>query len=110
MVQFRLSAKNFFLTFPQCPISMLELLDHYKLEFGPQLDFACVAEEEHADGSPHLHAILGFNSKRNIRSPSHFDYAGFHCNMQPVRKMSECLLYIQKGRMKLYFKSEHIRF
>jgi len=81
---------------------MLELLDHYKLEFGPQLDFACVAEEEHADGSPHLHAFVRLKRPCDFNGAACLDLVvegvRYHGNYQVARKPHEALKYCIKDK------------
>jgi len=92
---FRLNAKNFFITYPQCEADKGELLAHM-LELEPSVKFCRVARELHADGNPHLHVLLSCSKKRDIRSAGHFDWLGKHPNVQSCRNLVDVLDYISK--------------
>lgn len=94
MAPFELSARNVFLTYPQCNISKEEMLE-YILTLYPS-DYICVAEEKHEDGSPHLHAFVTWTKKHNIRNVRYFDYKGFHPNMKGTRDIDGTLKYVKK--------------
>lgn len=90
---FRLNARNFSLTYPQCNVSKEELLEHLK-SFKPI--YICCAHEEHEDGSPHLHATIRFQAKKDIKNERIFDYQGFHPNIQTTRNIKAWTTYIKK--------------
>lgn len=102
---FRLQGKCLYLTYPQCSTKKEELLENAR----NYLDLVayCIAEEKHADGSPHLHAVLElrgtayFKGKTGLAlldslviSAAH--PKGKHGNYQTVKHLKECLRYITK--------------
>jgi len=91
---FRLSAKSFFLTFPQCSLSK----EHIKS--GLQALFPSgfrIARELHQDGSPHIHVLLFFPKRKEIKNARAFDIGGFHCNIQATKNPKQALQYLLKG-------------
>lgn len=44
-----------------------------------------VVQEHHKDGHPHVHALLKFEKKMDIRWPDYFDYKGYHPNFETTR-------------------------
>lgn len=92
--KFRLHAKNIFLTYPHSfPLTKNELFEHLKCMLP---SWCIVAEEQHADNSTHLHALLGFAIKRDIRSADHFDFKGKHPNTQGIRSVINTIAYVTK--------------
>lgn len=96
---FEINAKNFFLTFPRCPLHPEYALAHFVLLF-PEADFLGIAQEEHQDGTPHLHALVCLPRKKHIRNPRHFDLefdgVEYHGNYQSARNPAATLEYIKK--------------
>ena len=96
MSNFRVQAKNLFLTYPQCPIPKQEALQQLlaKLQLW-QPELALVASEFHADGHQHLHAAIQLNRKCNITNAHLLDLNWesanepldriYHGNYQAVR-------------------------
>lgn len=93
MVSFRVAAKNFSLTYPQCSITKEALLEHLRT-FTPV--YCCVSQELHEDGQPHLHAAISFATKKNIKAANHFDFSGSHCNIQSTRNVKDWIAYVKK--------------
>lgn len=96
---FRIAAKKFFITYPQCPVTKDELKTHLN-SFGGGLSNYCICTEKHQDGSPHLHALVSFNDKIDVRSPHYFDLTNqnqnYHPSIEPVRNWSASLRYVMK--------------
>ena len=96
--KFRMNAKGFFLTFPQCTVSkeiVLERLTASMLK--PKLDWAVIAQESHQSGDLHLHLGLFFNVKLNIRKADYFDFlAEKHGNLQTMKSVKGTLNYLRK--------------
>lgn len=96
---FRLTAKNFFLTYPQCPLPK-HIVCHFLYDkFKPK--YVIVSQEHHEDGSLHLHAVVCFTTKKNFCSPSFADLdcsptTPYHGNYQTVRSLSDTFNYITK--------------
>lgn len=94
---FRCNAKNVFLTYPRCTLTKDELLQGIIAALPPnRLEWAVVCVEHHEDGTPHLHASLGFTSKLDIRNEAKFDIAGFHPNIQPTSSVDNANKYLEK--------------
>lgn len=90
---FRINAKSFSLTFPQCDASKEELLHHLQQM---QPVYVGVCREAHESGAPHLHAAVFFKKKKNIKDAKHFDFNGFHCNIQATKRESLWVKYLKK--------------
>ena len=53
---------GFFLTYPNCGVSKEDLMEHLK-SLG-EVDKACVCQELHKDGTPHLHAFVKYQDRK----------------------------------------------
>ncbi len=85
-------AKGWFCTWPQCKITKEDALDML-MPLG--LDEYVIAEELHADGSPHLHAFLKL--KRRVRwSATRFDLGDCHGNYQVAKSWRAVQEYCKK--------------
>lgn len=95
--RFRLQAKNLFLTWPQCEAAKEDVLQKIKEKWSTTLEFAVVSKEEHADGSPHLHAAIALKQKYRCRDSSDLDsLANSHGNYQSARSMRNTVKYVTK--------------
>lgn len=96
---FRIQAKQYALTYPQCPVDRAAFDTAFKLKFSPR-EFAS-AREEHKDGSYHLHVFVAFDKLVDVRSPRYFDMAidaeVYHPNTQRCKNRAAWLQYISKG-------------
>lgn len=93
---FRMDAKSFFLTFPQCDVSKQDVLARLTGRF-KSLKWACVASEKHANGDPHLHIVLQLKKRLNIRDPSYWDFlCSKHGDYRACRNALSSLKYILK--------------
>ncbi|WXB20467.1 RepA [Nomiamastrel virus] len=95
---FRICAKNIFLTYPQCPLEKNYVLE--RLQRNPinhNLSFACVAKEEHMDGNTHLHCLLMYSHRLDIKYSRQFDIHDYHPNIQAARSPGRIYQYITKG-------------
>jgi len=91
---FRLNCRNVFLTYPRCPIEpkqLGEFLQHLR----PAI-YIHVVREQHEDGTPHLHCLLQWVDKYNLRDERKFDFNGHHPNIQPARDVAAIDDYISK--------------
>lgn len=61
-----------------------------------EVKYYAIAQEQHQDGQPHLHALCQFNTKVNTTNPGYFDIQGFHPNIQKPRNVKDVLTYIKK--------------
>ncbi|QMW68663.1 replication-associated protein [Crucivirus-113] len=92
--KFRINAKAFFITYPQCNLDKNKIYDllpekHTITEY-------YIAEEKHEDGNPHIHALIKYSYKRNITNCKHFDIEGFHPNVQAVKNWNNSKAYVCK--------------
>jgi len=92
---FRLNAKNVFLTYPQCDTSA-KVAGEYLYGLKPTR-YIKVVREKHRDGNYHLHVLLQWVDKLNIREPRFFDLLGHHPNIQGVRSLPDVHEYISKA-------------
>ena len=94
--EFRINARNLFLTYPKCDLEPEEALSLLR----PELDFEdyVIAQEMHADGTPHLHVWLQARGKKkfNIREPTKLDLLHPHGNYQAARSVSAIVKYVTK--------------
>ena len=96
--RFNLSGSKFFLTYPQCPTPKQEVVERIRDQH-PDVEGYIVAEEVHADGTPHLHVYLAFEETRKIKDPAYFDtlvHPMKHGNYQSVRSPNAVKKYCQK--------------
>jgi len=100
---FRVNAQALMLTYAQCAIpkeEMLVLLNHIMEKKKWILNEYVIAEEKHADGSPHLHCYLKLATKPNIKDPRVFDVQWdgkpFHPSIEGVRSPAAVTRYCKK--------------
>jgi len=103
---FRLQARDVFVTYPKCDVAKERLEEHLRRVFK---DFAqaAICAERHADGSPHLHAIVHLSKRCNIHSARTLDLPDgrggvFHGNYCPARSAMASLDYVEKNGDVLY--------
>jgi hypothetical protein len=94
MPAFRLQAKHLFLTYPHAEIAHFDLYEAINNRF--PVKRAIIASENHADGSPHMHAYFEFNSKLHCRDERAFDIDDKHPNIQAVRNVPATITYCKK--------------
>ncbi len=99
--EFRINARQFFLTYPQCGLEKVEVLRQLREKFAAYIEAYVVAVENHADGEPHIHVYLKFDRKINAKGATRFDLedAGggtFHGNYQSARSAKSVIAYIRK--------------
>jgi len=92
---FRLNAKNVFLTYPRCSILPRTLGEH--LESLRATTFVEVVRETHQDGTFHLHVLLQWADKYNLRNERFFDIQNHHPNIQAVRNVQDVHEYVRKA-------------
>lgn len=101
---FEFNAKNIFLTYPRCdlsPADALPLIRALPVLAGRPFTHV-IAQEQHADGSNHLHAVISLRRALHCRSERSFDLAreggdDYHPNIQRPRCLSDVLEYTTKG-------------
>jgi len=95
---FRINAKFFFLTYPQCEADKQQLLD-FLLTIAP-VKYVCIGQETHEDGGRHLHALVEFAKKFDCRNQTRFDFSvgetSYHPNIQSARDPHHVRNYCRK--------------
>nr|QQO51949.1 putative replication protein [Pepper yellow leaf curl virus] len=101
--KFRINAKNFFITYPQCSLSKEEALSQLQsLETPTNKKYIKICRELHEDGSPHLHVLIQFEGKFQCKNPRFFDLVSptrsthFHPNIQGAKSSTDVKAYIDK--------------
>lgn len=100
--RFKVSAKGFFLTFPQAAgIDLEQLFLHFRDNWihqasGKKPIDVVVARELHEDGQPHFHCFLRFDQQVDILSQNAFDFNGKHPNIQSARSSKNVIKYCTK--------------
>nr|AHA80977.1 replication protein [Tomato yellow leaf curl virus] len=96
-------AKNYFLTYPQCSLSLPEALSQIKnLDTPVNKLYIKVCRELHENGEPHLHVLIQFEGKYQCTNNRFFDLvsttrsAHFHPNIQGAKSSSDVKSYIDK--------------
>lgn len=96
--RFRVQASTFLLTWPQCDRTVRQCLEYLASIDGHE--WSAAVRESHSDGSPHLHAVVHFASRRDIRNARFFDLGTSHANIVPVKagrgNLYRVLNYLQK--------------
>ena len=103
MKRFRVSAKNFFLTYPRCTLTKDQLLQSLlSIPTPTEKKYIRVSLETHEDGTPHLHCLIQFAGKFVCTNYQRFDVKHpcssrvFHPNLQGARSSSDVNTYISK--------------
>lgn len=102
MSNFRLSGKQFFLTYPQCPLDPEVVLAQLRDKVVPEIVAYVIAREQHEDGNFHIHAYLKYDRKVSVTNQSKFDLLGeegegYHGNYQTCRSARAVIKYCEKG-------------
>lgn len=98
--EFRLNCKNLFLTWPKNNCDPCQVCQNLIQHFGvDNMTYVCVSQEEHEDGSPHLHALVCLKKKCNITSAANLDKigGGKHGNYQSAKNVKDVHDYVKKG-------------
>ena len=93
--KFRINAKSVFLTYPKCLLSKEQLMNALN-ELKHKYSYTICCIEQHKDGTPHLHCVLKFIKKVDIRSECYFDINGYHPNIQTTKNINASINYIKK--------------
>ena len=91
---FRLYSKTFFLTYAQCP-EPKETLRDLLFTFGTVKKLA-IGRETHEDGNYHLHALVQYEKKINVRSETYFDLNDYHPSIESPRNIQASINYCCK--------------
>nr|AQT01409.1 Rep [Sida micrantha mosaic virus] len=72
--RFKINAKNYFLTYPQCSLTKEETLSQLQSLTTPaNKKFIKICRELHEDGQPHLHVLIQFEGKFQCTNQRFFD-------------------------------------
>lgn len=58
--------------------------------------YAIICQEKHESGDPHLHAMICFGKKVDIRDPRYFDVESFHPKIEAVKNVAKTKNYVKK--------------
>jgi len=65
-----------------------------KLKHAHTYRICCI--ENHKDGTPHLHCVIKWTKKVDIRDEKYFDIQGYHPNIQTTKNINASINYIKK--------------
>lgn len=95
---FRMAGKNFTITFPQCDVKKEIAVERIEQKFASELKGYLVCEEDHKDGTPHLHVFLQFHKRKNFKSCECFNFiGGKQGNYQVTKSVRAWVEYCTKG-------------
>ena len=86
-------AMGWFLTWPHCPITKEDALALLK-ETGPIKEYV-ICEEDHKDGTPHLHAYIKYK-KKTTWSETKWDLLTYHGQYEGAKSWIAVCIYITK--------------
>ncbi|QCX35041.1 replication-associated protein [Blackfly DNA Virus 11] len=96
--KFRLQGKKFFLTYAQCAVKKEKAVERIKRKWPTELAGYVVCEEQHKDGSPHLHVFLMFLEKQQFYGEYFMDFiTQKHGNYKGVNSIRGSINYTIKG-------------
>jgi len=94
---FRSNGMNFIVTFPQCDTKKEVAAERLEQKWKEELKGYIVCEEQHKDGTPHLHVFLQFSKRKNFKSPDWADFiGGKHGDYKVARSVSGSVKYVTK--------------
>lgn len=94
---FRFNSSTAFLTYPRTSSSKKSMMEALLNRWKDQVTWAIIAEEQHLDGTPHLHLVFQLDKKQNSRDPRIFDLLGEHPNITSPRSMKKVIAYVRKS-------------
>ena len=94
---FRMNRMNFILTFPQCATTKETAVERLEQKWKDEMKGYIVCEEQHKDGTPHLHVFLQFTKRKNFKDPHWADFiAGKHGDYKVCKSVSGSVRYVTK--------------
>lgn len=96
--KFRLASQKIFLTYPKCPIEptmAIQTITELTEKYG--LDKYMIVQEEHKDGTKHLHAIIQLKKRPDISNSRCFDLGDYHGNYCAVKNFPAAVRYLTKS-------------
>lgn len=95
--EFRMQAKNFLLTFPQCSMTKEKALENLKSNPNLSLKGVVVAQEKHVDGKDHLHILVCLNERIRTRDPKYWDFVCLkHGDYRTTKDVKKTYEYVTK--------------
>ncbi|ALV85590.1 replication-associated protein [Pavonia yellow mosaic virus] len=101
--RFKINAKNYFLTYPQCTLTKEEALSQIlNLQIPTNKKYIKICRELHENGEPHLHVLLQLEGKYQCTNQRFFDLVSptrsthFHGNYQGASSSSDVKSYVEK--------------
>lgn len=95
---FRMQGLNFSLTYPQCDTKKEVAAERIEQKFKDSLKGYIVCEEDHKDGTPHLHVLIQLKERLRTRDPNYFDFiCNQHGNYQVTKSVRAWVLYVTKA-------------
>jgi hypothetical protein len=95
---FRMYGKNYILTFPQCDTTKEQAVERLEQKWKDELKGYIVCEEQHKDGTPHLHVFLSFHNRKQFKQADCFDFiGGKHGNYQVAKSAKGSIAYVTKA-------------
>lgn len=82
IMNFKINAKYFLITYPRCTLSPEEVLQALQ-DVAPLRNYT-ICKELHEDGTPHIHACVIFDKRVHRTNPRCFDVAAHHPNIKPL--------------------------
>lgn len=95
VTRFRVQAKRFLVTYPQCTLTKEAVLAFYRRKGTVRQYVVC--RELHEDGNPHIHVCVEYQRKQTFNGERALDIDGFHPNIQKVRNWNSAVQYVKKG-------------
>lgn len=92
--RFRFCSKRIFLTYPQCDLTAEQLHNHFTQQ--GTVKYCIIAQELHANGDPHRHALIEYEDKLQFRDVRKFDVQGHHPSIERPRNWMASLNYCKK--------------
>lgn len=94
---FRLNARKVFITYPQCDMPKLDALMALNTD---KVKYILVAQEKHKVEGLHLHVVIQFKKKVDIKRADYFDlihnFKIYHPNIQTCRSIDASIKYAKK--------------
>lgn len=96
--KFRLQSQKIFLTYPKCPIEPAQAIETLtELVAKSGMDKYMIVQEDHKDGSKHLHAIVQLKKRFETTNARYFDLGDYHGNYCAVKNFPAAVRYLMKS-------------
>lgn len=96
--KFRMSGMSYFLTFAQCSEKKEDVAKRIEDKWPSDIKGYIVCEEQHKDGTPHLHVFLQFTKRKNFKDSNCFDFLGKqHGSYEVAKSIRGSVTYVTKA-------------